>query len=76
VPVLASDIPVFREVAGSGASYFPVGDHVALAGLVEAFAGLGLDERRAMAAQVTVLTWQESAAWALRLIESTFEPGA
>lgn len=76
VPVLASDIPVFREVAGSGASYFPVGDRAALAGLVEAFAGLGLSERRAMAAQVTVLTWQESAAWALRLIESTFEPVA
>lgn len=70
VPVLASDIPVFREVAGDGARYFPVGDSDALAELVRAFASLAPAERRAMAAKVSVLTWQESAVWALRLIES------
>ena len=31
VPLIASDIPVFHEVAGNGASYFPVGDAKALA---------------------------------------------
>lgn len=72
VPVLASDIAVFREVAGAGARYFPVGDREALAALVTDFATLGLEERRAMAARVAILTWKESAAWALRLVESAF----
>lgn len=31
VPLIASDIAVFREIAGDGATYFPVGDAVALA---------------------------------------------
>jgi len=34
-PVIASDIPVFREVAGDAAAYFPLGDPSALAALVE-----------------------------------------
>jgi glycosyltransferase involved in cell wall biosynthesis len=34
-PVICSDIPVFREVGGEGAVYFPVGDAVALAATVE-----------------------------------------
>lgn len=33
-PVIATDIPVFREVAGEGANYFPVGDAPALAALI------------------------------------------
>jgi glycosyltransferase involved in cell wall biosynthesis len=73
VPVLASDIAVFREVAGEGARYFPVGDRTALSALVEEFIGYDDAERRAMAARVPILTWQESAAWALRLIYSTFD---
>jgi glycosyltransferase involved in cell wall biosynthesis len=73
VPVLASDIAVFREVAGEGARYFPVGDRAALAALVDEFIGYDDAERRAMAARVPILTWQESAAWALRLVYSTFD---
>ncbi len=65
VPVIATDIPVFREVAGPGAAYFPLGDREALMALVQRFATLGLAERQAMAAQVDILTWRESArhAW-------------
>jgi glycosyltransferase involved in cell wall biosynthesis len=72
VPVLASDIPVFREVAGEGACYFGVDDQAALMQLVLEFSQLGSEERRTMAALVPILTWHESAAWALRLLESTF----
>lgn len=35
VPLLASDIAVFREIAGDGARYFPAGDAAALADAVE-----------------------------------------
>jgi glycosyltransferase involved in cell wall biosynthesis len=76
VPVLASDIPVFREVAGGGARYFSVGDKAALMEAVLEFSRLDSAKRRAMAAMVPILTWQESAAWALRLLESTFERAA
>ncbi|MFD1110173.1 glycosyltransferase family 4 protein [Pseudoroseomonas ludipueritiae] len=34
-PVICSDIPVFREVGGQGAVYFPVGDAAALASTLE-----------------------------------------
>jgi glycosyltransferase involved in cell wall biosynthesis len=65
VPVIASDIPVFREVAGAGAAYFPLGDREALMALVRHFGTLGLTERQAMASRVEVLTWRDSArqAW-------------
>lgn len=36
LPVIASDLPVLREVAGEGALYFPVGDAQALADGIEA----------------------------------------
>jgi glycosyltransferase involved in cell wall biosynthesis len=34
-PLILSDIPVHREVAGDHASYFAVGDHVNLSGLID-----------------------------------------
>lgn len=65
VPVIATDIPVFREVAGAGAAYFPLGDREALMALVRRFGTMDLSERRAMAAQVEIVTWRDSArqAW-------------
>lgn len=36
VPLLASDIAVFHEIAGDGATYFPVGDSAALADAIAA----------------------------------------
>lgn len=73
VPVLASDIPVFREVAGEGACYFGVNDKAALMQLVLEFAQLGDEQRRAMAALVPILTWQESAKRALGLLHANFD---
>jgi len=65
VPVIATDIPVFREVAGAGAAYFPLGDKAALMTLVRQFGTLERAEREAMADLVEVLSWKESArqAW-------------
>ena len=40
-PVIASDIPVFREVAGAFADYFPLGDADALAEIVRRTAAAG-----------------------------------
>jgi glycosyltransferase involved in cell wall biosynthesis len=61
VPVIASDIAVFREVAGDGAEYFPLGEKRALMALVERFAGYDSARRTALAARVSLLSWRDSA---------------
>ena len=57
VPLVLSDIPVFREIAGKEASYFPVGDATALASVV-------LDQvvnRELKRPQgIRTMTWRES----------------
>ncbi|HAV34996.1 MAG TPA: glycosyltransferase family 1 protein, partial [Massilia sp.] len=72
VPVIASDIAVFREVAGAGAAYFPLGDQQALMDLVRRFGGLGLSERQAMADLVEVLSWRDSARQAWQRLATAF----
>jgi glycosyltransferase involved in cell wall biosynthesis len=74
VPVIATDIAVFREVAGSGAAYFPLGDRAALMALVKQFSTFERPEREAMAAQVSVVSWQESARRAWHRLRSTYDP--
>jgi glycosyltransferase involved in cell wall biosynthesis len=65
VPVVASDIPVHREVAGPAACFVPVGDVVALAEAVEAavVGGAGV-ERAVEAGRVNAarFTWAACAA--------------
>ncbi|MBI1980380.1 MAG: glycosyltransferase family 4 protein [Methylocystis sp.] len=57
-PVICSDIPVFREVGGSGALYFRVNDAKALAGTIADF----LDGRRAGDPdQVLRVAWRDAA---------------
>ncbi len=56
-PVIATDIPVFREAAGDSASYFPLLDSEALAGLLQR----ALIERPRPPA-VVATSWRESAA--------------
>jgi glycosyltransferase involved in cell wall biosynthesis len=73
VPVIATDIAVFREVAGNGAAYFPLGDRAALMSLVTQFAGLDRPAREAMAARVSVLSWQDSARQAWQRLRSTWD---
>lgn len=72
VPVIASDIAVFREVAGAGAAYFPLGDQQSLMDLVRHFSLLSLAERQAMAALVEVLTWRDSARQAWSKLQQAF----
>jgi glycosyltransferase involved in cell wall biosynthesis len=64
VPVIASDIPVFREVGGVTALYFPALDSRALAvALLRALEGLPPP------AAPTVVTWRESAARLAALVK-------
>ncbi len=63
VPVLASDIPVFREVGGSWAHYFTQGDPVALADLVAARAA----EPRPDLSGFSWISWDEAARRFLRV---------
>jgi glycosyltransferase involved in cell wall biosynthesis len=60
-PVVASDLPVLREVGGTAATYAPVGDPEGFAAALEAVLGDpgAPDARRARAAG---FTWQRSAA--------------
>jgi alpha-1,2-rhamnosyltransferase len=65
VPAIASDIPVFREVGGAGAIYFPVLDSLALAeALRRALQSLEPPE------QPEVTSWRESAARLAALVKS------
>lgn len=54
LPLLLSDIPVFHEIAGSEAMYFPVQDHAALARL------LAESAQWLHPVRIRTLTWQES----------------
>ncbi len=61
--VICSDIPVFREVGGDGAVYFPVNDPDAMADAIRAF----LDGRaKADPARVIQPTWRDAA---LRIVD-------
>jgi hypothetical protein len=59
IPLLLSDIAVFREIAGDDATYFPVGDAKRLAALTEELIQ-SKDSHRPKA--IKAMTWSESAA--------------
>ncbi|MDB5772889.1 MAG: h16 [Burkholderia sp.] len=66
VPVLASDIPVFREVGGDGVTYFSLNGWADLADRIVEITKMAAEDRAALASKVTVKTWRESA---IRLVE-------
>ncbi|MEI5582336.1 MULTISPECIES: glycosyltransferase family 4 protein [unclassified Agromyces] len=69
-PVVVTDIPIFREIGGDAALYFPADDPAALAQAVGALARPGEWERRS-AASVDVaarFTWAASAERLLELL--------
>lgn len=73
-PVIASDIPVVREVCGAAASYFPPTDSAALAVLMRAHwdEPRRSDHQKAAAAErVALFNWSDSAR---ALIEATLAP--
>ena len=61
-PILARDLPVFREVAGEHAYYFNGLDPAALADAVAEWLTLWSQGRHPKPDQVGALTWDESAA--------------
>lgn len=63
-PLLLSDLPVFHEVAGSSADYFPAGDAHALAKC------LLMPPSPAAEIPIPVVRWSDSASQTLRLIGS------
>jgi glycosyltransferase involved in cell wall biosynthesis len=60
-PILASDIPVFREIAGDHATYFPIGNAEQLATTLESW--LAAYDRGTMrrSGAMPRLTWEQSA---------------
>jgi len=69
IPILARDIPVFREVAGPHASYFHADDPAALAQAIRRWLD---DERRGAvpgSAAMTIRTWAECASGLARMLQ-------
>lgn len=62
LPIVARDIPVFREVAGESAYYFADGAPAALAADLENWAALYREGRHPSQEGMAWLTWQQSAA--------------
>jgi glycosyltransferase involved in cell wall biosynthesis len=69
VPVIASDIPVFREVGGEGARYFDLLDADSLARAIEA----ALAEPRA-APKIETISWAQSARELARVLRAEDYP--
>jgi len=74
VPVIASDIPVFHEVAGEGSLYFSLSDPNSLIDAVQQMMDLSQEERLALVDKIKILTWKESAQNLLNIIlENRFD---
>lgn len=71
LPIIARDIPVFREVAGEHAFYFNGLDARALADALDKWSGLNANGLAPQSAGMPWLTWQEST---LQLIERIYSP--
>jgi glycosyltransferase involved in cell wall biosynthesis len=73
VPLVLSDIPVFREIAGEEATYFAVGQAEELASLI----GQAVQSREWRRPQaLKAMTWQESAAKLANLLLGEIGPAA
>ena len=69
VPVITSDIPVFREVGGEGVKYFSLSSPEHLAEAVIEMSQLTAEERVAMASKIKPLTWRQSAEWLIEVLD-------
>lgn len=68
VPVLASDIPVFREVGGDGAQYFSLASPQYLADAIKSLCHMSAEDRSMMASKIKTLTWHQSSKELLAII--------
>lgn len=62
LPILARDLPVFREVAGDHASYFSASEPDQFADAIRNWLDLHRDDRHPRSEAMPVLSWAESAA--------------
>ncbi|MBN9022570.1 MAG: glycosyltransferase, partial [Rhizobiales bacterium] len=69
VPILARDLPVFREVAGDRAAYFGGTRDTDLAAAVEAWLALHRRGAHPVASGMPWSTWRDSAAQLARFVE-------
>jgi glycosyltransferase involved in cell wall biosynthesis len=67
-PILARDIPVFREVAGEHAFYFSGLEPEALAKAVKEWFELYKEGRHPKSDAMPWLTWKESTQWLLDVL--------
>jgi glycosyltransferase involved in cell wall biosynthesis len=72
LPVIARDIPVFREVAGSCAHYFSANNGAELASEIENWLSLYKDGKHPRSTDMHHLTWDQSAR---RYVQLLFEGG-
>ncbi len=70
LPLLARDLPVFREVAGEHAYYFSGLDGAALADAVRAWLALHAEGRHPASQGMTWMTWREQAQALLALLSA------
>jgi glycosyltransferase involved in cell wall biosynthesis len=68
LPIIARDIPVFREMAGERAFYFKGDDPEALANAIEEWQALKLECNHPKSEDLPWLTWKESAATLLQCV--------
>ena len=68
LPIIARDIPVFREVAGESAFYFNGVDPKALANTIEEWLALHDNNNHPKSDDMPWLTWMESAATLLQCL--------
>ena len=74
LPIIARDLPVFKEVASSGAYYFGGLQDSDLSGAIQQWIGLADQGRAPSSAKVSSLTWSESAQMiSSRLFEMTVQ---
>ena len=69
LPILARDIPVFREVAGDHATYFDGADAASLLHALELWLGAHRTGQVVRSSGLSTLTWRESAAALLRALD-------
>jgi glycosyltransferase involved in cell wall biosynthesis len=61
LPIIAADIPVFREIAGAHATYFPLTDARELADAIIAWLHTDPADAARQSGSIAALTWEQSA---------------
>lgn len=70
IPIIARDIPIFREVAGSNAQYFDSEGQAGLRSAMGAWLDRYADGQPQEASNISWLSWRQSAAQLLKIIEN------